>query len=96
MTAYRGHYLPVAARLKVLRVYRDRRTRPLPMSNVPLAPIEAMRATVEYFQGWLASSVAYGFPKDTQALTDQLRAADYYLRQMYGKPQEFRWLSVVT
>lgn len=92
MSTYQGHYLPVEARREVLRIYRDRRTRgPLGIAG-PMPPLDAMRATVDYFSGWLASAVAFGpvGPETVESLTGQYRAAEFYLDRMYQKPVGFR------
>ena len=96
MTRYRGHYLSVASRREVLRIYRDRRTHWLPLTDGPLAPLPAMQATVSYFSGWLAESVAFGFPNDIQACADQYRAAQFYMDRMYNRPTAFKWRPVPT
>lgn len=94
MTTFRGHYLPVAARREVLRIYRDRRTTTTwsPFATDSLAPLPAMQATKDYFAGWLANAVAFGpvGPHSVKDQTDQLRAAEFYLSQMYDKPTEFK------
>lgn len=90
---YRGHYLPVAARREVLRIYRDRRSTSTwsPWATGPLAPMAAMRDTVDYFRGWLADRVAFGpVGRSTADLTDQYRAAEFYLELMHDKPDEFK------
>lgn len=93
-TTFRGHYLPVAARREVLRIYRDRRSTSTwsPWATGPLAPMAAMHETVSYFQGWLADGVAFGpvRRKSVKELTDQFRAAEFYLYRMYDKPAEFK------
>jgi len=94
MTRYYGHYLPVASRRNVLHIYRDRRTHPLPLAAVPLAPVRAMQATVDYFSGWLAWAVAFGPVGDqtVESLTNDFRAAEYYLKQVYARSTAFKWL----
>lgn len=93
MSTYRGHYLPVEARREVLRIYRDRRVNGTLYGNPRLTALDAMTATVDYFQGWLAHGVAFK-PVGRQSLkelTDQYRAAKFYLDQMYAKPSEFMY-----
>ena len=91
MTTFRGHYLPVEARREVLSIYRDRRVHGDPITG-PLWAMAAMRATRDYFSGWLAYGVAFDpvGNQDVKSLTDQYRAAEYYLQRMYDKPQEFK------
>jgi hypothetical protein len=92
MTTYRGHYLPVEARREVLRIYRDRRANGELGMGPRLSAVESMRATVRYFEGWLAHGVAFGpLGRHTlKDLTDQYRAAEFYLERLYAKPDEFR------
>lgn len=75
-----GHYVPVAARREVLRIYRDRRVRgnrPIDQ-RAPVSPQEAMWFTKDYFTGWLAHDVAFGRLGRTtvQDRVDQVRAAE--------------------
>lgn len=93
MTTYRGHYLPVAARREALRIYRDRRANGEIGMGPRLSAIEAMRATVHYFESWLAHGVAFGPVglHSLKELTDQYRAAQFYLDRMYAKPDEFKY-----
>ncbi len=95
---YRGHYLPVEARREALRRYRDRRsgTSWSPFATGPLRPVDAMRDTVHYFEGWLAHAVAFGpvGKHSVKELTDQYRAAQFYLDRMYAKPAEFKYRPV--
>lgn len=94
MSTYRGHYLPVAARREVLKIYRNRRATSTwaPWATGPLPPMAAMHATVDYFTGWLAHYVAFGpvGPSSVQEMTDQYRAAQFYLDRMYDKSDEFK------
>lgn len=92
MTSYCGHYLPVAARREVLRIYRDRLTFGEPTMGPNLSPVEAMQATERYFSGWLAHAVALGpiGKQDVKSLTDQYRAANYYLSRVYDRPDAMR------
>jgi hypothetical protein len=90
MTSFGGHYLPVGARRRVLSIYRDRRVRgDSPFGHGPISPAEAMNLTVTFFEGWLAHAVAYGVG-EVQDWTDQLRAADFYRRELSKKPDSFR------
>jgi hypothetical protein len=92
MTTYRGHYLPVAARREVLRIYRDRRVNGALRLGPRLSAVESMQATVHYLEGWLAHAVAFGpvGRHGVKDLTDQYRAAEFYLERLYLKPREFR------
>lgn len=95
MSTYRGHYLPVEARREVLRIYRNRRQRGSQPGGrgIPLAPMAAMLEAVEYFEGWLANTAAYGAwrkGETVQDYVDRLRAADFYMGRMYSKSERFR------
>jgi hypothetical protein len=92
MTSYCGHYLPVAARREVLRIYRDRLTYGELTMGPNLSPLDAMRATERYFSGWLAHAVAHGpiGKDDVKSLTDQYRAANYYLSRVIDRPAALR------
>lgn len=93
MTTFRGHYLPVEARREVLRIYRDRRVNGvLDLGPRPTA-LDSMRATVRHFEGWLAYAVAFGpiGRHDVKSLTDQYRAAEYYLDRLCQKPEDLRF-----
>jgi hypothetical protein len=94
VTTFRGHYLPVAARREVLRIYRDRRTTTTwsPFADSPLRPMHAMLETKAYFNGWLADAVAFGpvGRQSVEEMTAQYRAAEYYLQLMHDKPEAFK------
>lgn len=90
-----SRHIPVAARREALEIYRLRRElgqfgTDVPGGRRPLAPLDAMYATVQFFAGHYAYRMASGDKAGNAAeLLDGWRAAQFYLRQMRGK--SWRW-----